>query len=618
MDAWLFIFGDFWKHVATRYPRRSQIRRGRYPNSQLTINEKQQMANGDSIEKAASKVEVATAKVEQTTSKNASTTMGRTAWDALVDMGAMLGPYTPRIIIVAGALYGVYQFIGLKSTMDAKVDDAKREAQKDVASAQAAVKDTYKQISAMHSEQLQNLKSMLEVNQGQRMEFENMQKEANKAKQSTEQAKEDTKRAQEAAAQARTNADEAKREIDEAQRIRIQLDTELQRIEEKLEKSRETQFELNRKETVLRQRAAQITELRRKLIDTAKSLVSFTDPNVAALGRKIQEDALPEAEKLLAEYATNPGDDIAAQSLEDLIGFSEAKLEIVLSKELGFAVWQKYSKKDETETAYIGVVHQTHLFLEGVVLLTVRETRVEDVDVFPKAFSVIGWDPNNWDKAIGYNLYPRPTGELGIDRFRPRTGQWTIQQAMTDFANEGPPKQIHGEDKPLWFMKFEDFKNEKGVYEEARRANRLGFADVVAMLENEKSFEADGIAESFSAELPKGLRKAFVQLLTEAVKHAEVKTVKIASASRLPPEVYGRIAAAALKPDFKIVGVGARQGSTMTSTKGETFFIRCQYHNVRSSASGAVPSEATITFTREGPDEEWMLLNFESSAPVEE
>ena len=88
------------------------------------------MANSESIEETASKVEIATKKVEQTTSKSAPAT-GRTPWDALVDIGAMLGPYTPWLIIVAGTLFGVYHFIGLKNTIDERVETAKQQAEED-------------------------------------------------------------------------------------------------------------------------------------------------------------------------------------------------------------------------------------------------------------------------------------------------------------------------------------------------------------------------------------------------------------------------------------------------------------------------------------------------------
>ena len=179
---------------------------------------------------------------------------------------------------------------------------------------------------------------------------------------------------------------------------------------------------------------------------------------------------------------------------------------------------------------------------------------------------------------------------------------------MIEFAREVPPKEIYGSEKPLYFMSFDDFKKEAEIYEKAKASDDWGFLNMVAMLENEKGFDANKIAEP--TEMPKEIRDTFVQLLTESVKKRdEVKTVEIAPASKLTSEeVYGLIAAAALKPDFKIEDVELSQASTVSSTKGETCSIRCGYTTKLSESVQHV----RLTFTREGSDGKWMLLNFEA------
>ena len=122
--------------------------------------------------------------------------------------------------------------------------------------------------------------------------------------------------------------------------------------------------------------------LRDKLMDVAKSLVNSTDPSVAALGQDILKESSLEAQTLLAAYAKQPGRG-TAEPLQELVGSREETLEAAVTKGLGFAFWQKYSMKDGTKTAYVGVVRQTLDTDEGIVLVTVTEKKVENVDVFP-------------------------------------------------------------------------------------------------------------------------------------------------------------------------------------------------------------------------------------------
>ena len=87
------------------------------------------------------------------------------------------------------------------------------------------------------------------------------------------------------------------------------------------------------------------------------------------------------------------------------------------------------------------------------------------------------------------NLYLRPTGEAGIDRFAIKGGSWTIPDTETDFLDEGPPKKIYGVEKPLNFMSLDDFKKKADIFKAASESNREGFSNMVAMLENEKTFD---------------------------------------------------------------------------------------------------------------------------------
>ena len=334
------------------------------------------MANDESIEKTASTVEMATTKVERTTSKNASATTGRTVWDALVDMAGMLGRYTPWIIIVAGALYGTYKFRELERDAAQQERDA---VKKETAEAYAALRSTYSQVGEMHQQQLANLSSMLKVN---KETAENTEQQRGLLKELQEEIR--TKLA--VAEKAQKDADQATAAANSAENARRLAQTKVKKALIDLRVARQDITkkvgELSRKEKAVEQRATHIMDLRGKLIDMAKSMVDSTDSSVATLGKNILKEDSLEANKSLAAYAEQPGKD-TAKSLDDLVGSSEETLETALSEGLGFTLWQKYSMKDGTKTAYIGVVRQTDVIDEGFVWLTVREKKVVNVIVFP-------------------------------------------------------------------------------------------------------------------------------------------------------------------------------------------------------------------------------------------
>src|SRR5262249_43238153 len=421
-------------------------------------------------------------------------------------------------------------------------------------------------------------------------------KEAEEANQKINEAKEKFKQAEKA-------TDDAKRQNSEAQRQLIKTGDRVRQLVDQQRQFADTKRELDRKQAVSAKRAEHITELRGKLIDMANNVVRSTDSSVAALGRQIIEESSLEVTKLLEEYAKQPVDD-TAKSLDELIGTPENILNGALSPGLGFAFWQKYSNDDGTTGAYIGVVRQTVETDEGVVFISVEEKKVSNVDVFPQIVSVAGWGSDDWNKPIAYNLYVRPNGEPGVDSFKPKSNLWTIPET-TDFPKGA---NIYKTETPLPFMSLDYFKKKlPKIFKAANDSNQKGFSDMVTMLDNEKGVDANQIAEPFSKEMPKGLSETFVQLLVESIKRAPEKSVKISSVSDVKPEVYGHIAAMALKTGFKIEDVRSMQPASGSSRNVDTSSIVCRY-----STFGKPVQHARLTFAREAPDGKWKLLNFEN------
>jgi hypothetical protein len=135
---------------------------------------------------------------------------------------------------------------------------------------------------------------------------------------------------------------------------------------------------------------------------------------------------------------------------------------------------------------------------------------------------------------------------------------------------------------------------------------------MLGMLENETRLDPKKIADG--AGMQAEIRAAFVQLLTEAhqesLKPASLRSANmIASGSALTPEVYGRIAAMALMNDFKVENTQASQSSAASLTKDPTSVIFCGY---KTFDKEPINRHARLTFTHEGSDGKWMLLNFEN------
>lgn len=194
-----------------------------------------------SHEKTATTVEVASTKMERATTVAASTVTGRTAWDALVDMGTMLGRLTPWIIIVAGALYGVYKFTTL--TQDAQ------KAANDKLTA------TYEEIGKMHDQQMGNLKEMLELTK--RIE----ERAKAKAKEADE--------AQKAAEEATARADSAKKRAEDIQKGADRALFSQTRLAKRQQEVSDRARNLEFREKKVSQRAAHIKELKAKLLEIA-------------------------------------------------------------------------------------------------------------------------------------------------------------------------------------------------------------------------------------------------------------------------------------------------------------------------------------------------------------
>lgn len=560
--------------------------------------ENDESASHQSLEKTASTVEIASTTIERTTSKAVPSATGRTAWDALVDMGGMLGPYTPWIIIVAGLFFGTYKFMDMQQAARKDAQDASR---KEVDQAHAALLSTYEQIGNMHKQQLEGLSSMLKLNKETAESTQDQTSRLNKLKEDTRNTEEEAKAAKEAADKAKVAALAAERQRIGAQHLLEEANRQLVTASQASQKN---QDDLEQKQKKFGEQGDEKKALRERLTAVAKLLVDSTDSSVSTLGREIlKEFPSFDAKTLLAAYAKQPAKNTAA-ALKEFLGSSGESLEATLREPLGFAFWQKYSMKDGSKTAYVGVIRQTHDSDEDVVLITVTGKKVEDIDVFPQIVSIALWDPDDWNKSVAYNVYVRPNGDAGMDRFTIKNDRWTIPDTETDFLDQGPPEKLFGVEEPLFFMKLEDFKKQTEIFKAVKDSKRDDFLNMVAMLENEKGFDAKKAVEPFIAPMPKGVRETFIQLLTESVKHPPGTSVAIASSPNLKPDVYGRVGAVALKTGFRIEDAGTSPASSVT--EGETYFILCEYR------VGEKARNARLTFTRNGPDGKWMLLSFEN------
>jgi len=97
----------------------------------------------------------------------AGVTVGRTQWDALVDIFKALGSIAPYLAFIGLVLFFFYKFSQLSqqsaSDLRKAQEDATKHYETQIATANKVLVETYDQIGKMSASQIKNLNDMLDI-----------------------------------------------------------------------------------------------------------------------------------------------------------------------------------------------------------------------------------------------------------------------------------------------------------------------------------------------------------------------------------------------------------------------------------------------------------------------
>jgi hypothetical protein len=481
---------------------------------------------------------------------------GRNMWDAAIEASRGFGKYLPWAIIAAGIVFGSYKFSELQGKARA---DARKQVQAELDAAYKELRETYGQIANMNKQELDNVAAMLRVHDDTVKSTEEQRKKLSDLHTQAEQERD-------AAAKARVDTDRA---VNEAAAAAKQLETERKAASDasaEFERQRKQKLdEVDRKTNEVNQKAARFGELNRKLVDLASRVISKPgDKEVIQFANDILDRYSPAPEKLLANFQKHPSVE-TAKALGNLIGLDPSGLEKILKQGLGFAFWQRFVFS-ESESGFVGVQQQTADADLNVVVVVIRDDKVTDASAFSRMASVEAFDTQDWNQRVAYNLY-RPFGDedAGVSRFQYRNNSWTLSETISD--EKARSEDIYGSEKRLSFVTLDALrKQDPKLVASALDTKFSDFSAAVPMMENAKHFDPARLLQPLQQESYRGIRETLNQLLTAAIKH-ESPADKLAPASTVKPDIFGRVAATVLKPGIHFVELKPRESSSSSSTE---------------------------------------------------
>lgn len=557
-------------------------------------------------------VKAASSNVESTTIETHSKIVGRTIWDGAVDIAKMLGPYAPWVIMLSGVVFAFFKFSQLKETAQSK---AREQVQTELDSAHRELRSTYEQLGKMTTQELENVSSMLRLHgdtakstEAQRKRYNELHEQAVREKEELDKARFEADRAKADAALAKKEGQDAAKAAADA---REQADAANKDMLAK-------KAELDRQSDEINQRADKIGDLNQKLIELATRVAATSSINQALreLAGNILKEYSPDPQNLLTNFASNPSRETFS-ALQNLIGASANNLEPSLKTGSDFAFWQRVisTPKDDARSFYVGVLRQTALSNDNMLFVRIENEKVVDVSGFSKILAVRVPSANDWNEMTGYVLYEDISDKRsGAESFPPVGETWTVAHTLR--AETSPGEALFGLEKPLPWTSIADLKQKysalfKAVTSDTPGSDGAELSEAISMLDRAQIFPIESIKDHFPKSAPEDLRQAFAGLLTSAIKH-ETSVPGIKIAPKLARNIFGKIAAAALKPSFRPIDVTANKkridSQPHQEALPELYTVLCE-HTSRTDRLNKV----RFSFSRDTAGSAWTLVNFEES-----
>jgi predicted nucleic acid-binding Zn-ribbon protein len=496
--------------------------------------------------------------------------VGRTPWDAAVEVASLLGKLTPWIIVAAGVLWAFYKFQEQSNQFQQSLSKAQRETQEqfmaDLQAARDALVKTYADIGDLSNQQLDNVRDLLKLNEDVTARLEEQRN-------SLDQLQQEVEHQQALAVEQVRLAEDAQRAADEAQELKQRTDAERSRLEAELAANRaklaELTGEVETKVAGLNQRAASIDALRAELEQLVQAVLAAEIESIEPAANGVSVDtALPPsavleiARRINAEILQDPAEILRAHAtaltpttrddLSKLVGVTENTLADLVAEDLGHELWLRCADIDDGVEFFVGVTRQEPEYYAGVILLEFgdgRVTNVLTVDQMPAMRVQNDRDWNKFDGVIALSSEPNLTETFEISA---NSTEWSLQSDLLGtFFDQ--IDVLFGETRSVKLLSVEEFAEfspdtyAMWMNDAPDWPPRLN----IEMYARSKVFSAADLP-GMTQPMPDDLRNALIAVLDAAVtQNAAVAALLPGS----PTEANGRLAATALRESFKIIAV---------------------------------------------------------------
>lgn len=539
--------------------------------------------------------------------KSPSPKIGRNWSDLASEVLDRLGSLAPWVIILVIVGYGVLQFQTLSQknfeNLSNAATEVREQARKDLETANQALNETYMQIVKLNRDQLSNLTDSFELQKKLSAELKTYESNLKEATADAQRAK------------------------DEAVKARQQTAEEIERKRQAEEDTRRLQKELDqrakdiaRRGDELTKRAGRIEDLREALKEFAETVKRETDPSsfVHKEAMDVVATYLIDPETTLRSLAKNPSQ-ATIQEMNELVGVHLEKILSVINTEDrgGFDAW--FLAKEDDSKFVFGTLQQTDLQYEAIAILESRDERIIEVNVARDMFATTLPTKDNWYRKVVVTVMMDSDGELDSTEFPAvkEGGMWSIEDLLHE---EGVTTidLISGQRKELRFLPADQFTSRLTSYPDGRKLIADEYYSPglnLAMLRRAQVFEEKVLKEIDLDRISSPLRGILEKLLIDAVKH-NVGGAQAFLGAALGPAVLGQIAAAALKPGFRIIGVSevSDRSTTQMQQGGPsgalTLEVIAEYKDSPSDRK-----EVRFLFRKLGDSDDWILTDFGHAGP---
>jgi hypothetical protein len=501
-------------------------------------------------------------------SDNPSSGVGRTQWDALVDVVRLLGNGAPYFVILVGVAFSYYKFQELSQQNSNDLRRAQSEATKNyeqqLSSANKALIDTYAAMGTISATQIKATTRTQEM-QNSREELK--------------------KQVDERTAALR----QAKIELDAGVSLKSQVQQELKGLQEGLARDR---TELQSLEQLLASRkrdladsAQEVNTLRNRVVDLAQA-VRGKKANAGELAMQLLKDYDVSVESLLAPDG---------QGLKSLLGRRDADMISALQNDNRFLLIARLPAQARNDNVqYLAAKSFSNNIFKDLAYIGSDGSNVVSAETMSILLGVKLNDNNDW--SLTYPIIILSKSKESYSYYYPRysaeVNEWDVLDLTRDSARQPGLIIKPSAAKPRYLTPSELETLAPDIAEQLESVSQGVRPGInYRMYKRSKTFNAAATFDEKLSQLPADLRETVIQLLNAAVKHRMSEALTYMSGGS-PPQMAGRVAAIALRPAFRFVSY---------KTEGPESWSLFSVSNAEKSDRGtrsATPENMVFRFTR--------------------